>query len=135
MGEDPWLPPTESSQLDIAVTGNLLADLESELEATTSMRMIPTRLTLLFPLSTTTRTMTPGPLRMTSVCLTLRIVLTSAPATSPVMDRNTPMDTSALFLDGEPHLREAALLASSWRLMCQLSAMMTAEMPMARMTL
>merc|ERR1712126_127072 len=118
MGEDPWLPPTESSQLDIAVTDNLLADLESELEATTSLRMIPTRLTLLFPLSTTTRTMTPGPLRMTSACLTLRIVLTSAPATlapstSPVMDRNTLMDTSALFLDGEPHLREAALLVSS----------------------
>merc|ERR1712133_55125 len=80
-------------------TDNLPADLESELEATTSMRMIPTRLTLLFPLSTTTRTMTPGPLRMTSVCLTLRIVLTSvpatlAPSTSPAMDRNTPMNTS-----------------------------------------
>merc|ERR1712126_456975 len=110
MGEDPWVPPTESSQLDIAVTDNLLADLESELEATTSMRMIPTRLTLLFPLSTTTRTMTPGPLRMTSVCLTLRIVLTSAPAT--LAPSTSPMDTSALFLDGEPHPREAVLLAS-----------------------
>merc|ERR1711872_685947 len=54
--EDPLSPPTGSSPLDIAVMDNLLPVLESELEARISMRTMRTRLTLLSPGSSSTRT-------------------------------------------------------------------------------
>merc|ERR1739845_92494 len=59
MGEDPWSPPTESSPPDIAVMDSLPADWESELEATTCTRTIPTRPTSPSTPSPTTRTTTP----------------------------------------------------------------------------
>merc|ERR1711926_44372 len=66
--EDPWSPLTESSLPDIAVMDNLPADWESELEATTYTKTIPTRPTSPSTPSPTTRTTTPGLSRTTSAC-------------------------------------------------------------------
>merc|ERR1712029_4886 len=96
-----------------AVMDNLPADLESELEATTSTRTIPTRPTLLSTPSPTTRTTTPGPSKTTSACSGSPTAPTSAPpssipSASHPQDRNTLLEPCAQFPDGEPPPREEA---------------------------
>merc|ERR1712098_130474 len=110
--------PTESSPPDIAVMDSLPADWESELEATTCTRTIPTRPTLPSTPSPTTRTTTHGPSRTTSACSGSPTAPTSAPPSSTPsashpQDRNTLPEPCAQSPDGEPPLREEAWPAHS----------------------
>merc|ERR1712111_44607 len=74
--EDPLSEPTGSSLPDTAVMVSPPADWESGLAATTCTRRILTRLTSLWPRSSTTRSTTHGPSPTTSACSTLTAPLT-----------------------------------------------------------
>merc|ERR1711915_442511 len=65
-------------QLATVVMDNLQAVLEFVLETTIFMKMMLTKWTLLFPESFSMKTMILGPSKMISVCLSLRVRLTSA---------------------------------------------------------
>merc|ERR1712106_222001 len=110
---DLLLPRTWLLPLVTAVMGNPPAGWESVLATTTSMKMIPTRWTLLSRLSCSMRTMTPGPSTMTSVFWRLTAWLTSAaptlgPSACHLTERNTQLELNAPCLDGEPPQRAAA---------------------------
>merc|ERR550519_513408 len=116
---DPSLAPTRSSLPDIAVTVCLHPSWELRLEATISTRMIRTRLlspclTLACPRTTTTGTSTTtfasSLSRAQSAWDPTLEQLTCRPAW-----KSTPRAPSALFLDGEPPLRVAALPVFSRR--------------------
>merc|ERR1719312_2100001 len=81
--------------------------------------MILIRKTLLLPRSCSMNNMTPGPSPMTSVFLNLRaqLILAALSLTkscSHLTGRNTLLEPPALFLDGEPPPRVAALPRRLW---------------------
>merc|ERR1719153_921881 len=97
-----------------AVMDKVPAGSESVLVTITSMKMTPTRPTLLSRLSCSMNSMTHRPSLTTSAFWNLMVWLTSAALLLTasgfhLMERNTMLELPALSLDGEPPPRVAAL--------------------------